>query len=60
MSEATNPKCPIHASHHENATERMFPNFYCKGFDRSAITAEQWAEIDADAEIEYMDCEGHD
>jgi hypothetical protein len=59
VTDETNPLCPDHSSHFENATERAHPDWYTKGYDRN-LTPEQWAEIDAEADLEYQQCEGHD
>lgn len=48
----TNPLCPDHTSHYDNAAERLFP-----GVERP--NAEQDEAILAEAEAEYRACEGH-
>lgn len=49
---ATNPQCPDHASHEQNAADRLFP-----GLD--VLNGEQDEAVLAEAEAEYLACEGH-
>lgn len=48
----TNTNCPDYSSHSENAADRLFPGV-------EVLTAEQSEAVDAEAEIEYLACEGH-
>lgn len=52
--ESSNPLCPDHSSHSENAADRLFPDW-----TRRLLTAEEQALVDAEADLEYMACEGH-
>lgn len=52
-----NPKCPNPIDHLENAIDRVFP--YGFRSDSARLIALRWDEIDADAQLEYDNCEGH-
>ena len=50
----SNPACPDHTSHSQNAADLLFP----AGVPAS-LSPEQSEAIDAAAEAEYLACEGH-
>lgn len=53
MAAKDNPSCPNPDAHWENAHELL-------GFSwRQVLTPEQQASVDAEAELEYRNCEGH-
>lgn len=53
LMNTTNPLCPDHTAHYENAAERL-------GIAAGQIvTADQDEAILAEAELEYRCCEGH-
>lgn len=47
-----NPKCPDYSSHSENAQDMLYPDGLPEG-------TWDWEAIDALAEVEYLNCEGH-
>lgn len=51
-----NTKCPNYIDHLENAIDRAFPVSFPRS---SALLASYWAPIEADANEEYLNCEGH-
>jgi hypothetical protein len=51
LGHPSNPLCPDHSAHSENAAERLYP----RGIPKNA----DYELIDAEAEAEYMQCEGH-
>ena len=54
-----NPKCPNAVSHLENAIDRAFP--FPVSIPRAPHRlAAHWLAIDADAQAEYENCEGHE
>lgn len=53
--EAANPRCPDHSAHSENARDRLYP----AGLPQRALTSDEFDAIDAEAEAEYLNCEGH-
>lgn len=51
----TNPLCPDHTAHAENAFDRLFP----AGHPTGSLTPAESEAIDRMAEAEYLACEGH-
>ncbi len=51
-ADTDNRACPDWQSHYENATDRLYPGIVI-------LTADQDAEVSAEAEAEYQVCEGH-
>ena len=53
MSAPVNRLCPDYAAHQENARDRLYPGA------GDVLDAEASAAVDAEAEAEYLACEGH-
>lgn len=53
-TEHHNSQCPDYMSHAQNAEDTLYPNH-----GQIALTAEQSAAVDAMADAEYRECEGH-
>jgi hypothetical protein len=49
---SNNDRCPDYSSHQQNAADRLYPTL-------SVLSQEQDAEVQAEAEAEYLACEGH-
>ena len=56
----TNTRCPAPESHYENATERMFPDWYLRPKAERVLSATEHEAVQAEADREYRMCEGHD
>lgn len=52
-----NPRCPDYSSHSENAADRLFPEL--GGSSARFLSVDQMDLVDAAAEAEYQNCEGH-
>lgn len=52
--EAVNAKCPDHSVHAENAADRLYPDW-----TRRVLTEVERDTIDHEADLEYLNCEGH-
>lgn len=53
----TNPECPDFMAHYENAADRIIPD---RGGSTCAnVTPDEDEAIRAEAEAEYLNCEGH-
>ena len=53
-----NPQCPNFSSHYQNAYDRLFPGT-STGEGRWQLTDDESELVDAEAEREYLACEGH-
>lgn len=51
---AENPRCPDHSAHSENVADLLFPDWTSR-----VLSPEEQAQVDAEAEVEYQNCEGH-
>lgn len=49
-----NPQCPDYSSHEQNAIEALFPSAV-----PPFLTVAESDAVDAAAEAEYRECEGH-
>lgn len=50
----SNPLCPDYSAHDENVADLLFPDWTSRW-----LTQEEQERVDAEAQIEYMNCEGH-